>query len=102
MSRYRKKYSAEFKEQILDLIRTGRTPRELAKEYEPTEETIRKWILEADPSPSSSKIDENEREELRRLRRENRILREEKEILKKAAAWFAQETNATPKKRSSS
>jgi transposase len=67
-------------------------------------ETIRKWTKQAglDDGPHSDGLTTSEREELNRLRRENRVLREEREILAKAAAWFAQETGTTPKRRSNS
>jgi len=69
-----------------------------------TGNSIRNWVKRADLDDGrrTDGLTSDEREELNRLRRENRVLREEKEILKKAAAWFAQETNATPSRRSGS
>ena len=99
MSRFRTPYPPEFREQILDLVRSGRSIASLAREFEPSEQTIRNWIKQADidrgvrtDGPTTDAKDE-----LRRLRRENRRLREEREILKKAAAWFAKEASSKPK-----
>ena len=89
---------------MVELARAGRSIRELAREFQPSAETIRKWVKQAglDEGLRSDGLTTSEREELNRLRRENRILREEREILSKAAAWFAQETGATPSRRSHS
>ena len=97
-------YSAEFKRQLVELVRAGRTPEDLARDFEPAAQTIRNWVKQADLDEGrrSDGLTTEEREELNRLRRENRMLREEKEILKKAAAWFAQESISTPPKRSGS
>ena len=86
------------------MARAGRSINELAREFQPTAETIRQWIKQAglDDGLRSDGLTTSEREELNRLRRENRVLREEREILAKAAAWFAQETGTTPKRRSNS
>ncbi len=104
MPRTRPPYSPEFREQIIALVRAGRTPEELAREYEPTEQTIRNWLAQTDRDQGSRAdgLTSEEREELRRLRRENKILRQEKEILKKAAAWFARESSSIPERDSSS
>ncbi|MBA4157409.1 MAG: transposase [Gemmatimonadetes bacterium] len=104
MPRTRLPYPAEFREQIVALVRAGRTPAELAREYEPTETTINHWVAQADRDQGirTDGLSSAEREELRRLRQENRILRQEKEILKKAAAWFARESNSIPERDSSS
>ena len=82
----------------------GRTPEELSREFEPTAQSIWNWVRQAerDQGVRLDGLTTDEKEELRRLRREIRILREEKEILKKAAAWFAEETGSTPRGRSSS
>jgi len=95
-------YPAELRQRIVDLARAGRTVASLAREFEPTENTIRNWIAQADRDAGlrSEGLTTEERAELNRLRRENRRLREEREILKKAAAWFAQETGAAPRKPS--
>jgi len=83
------------------LARAGRPLSELAREFEPSVETLRQWVKQAglDEGLRSDGLTTTEREELNRLRRENRVLREEREILAKAAAWFAQETGATPSRR---
>src|SRR6476469_8458599 len=100
----RKRYSAELQEQLVRLVRTGRTPEELAKEYEPSAPAIRNWVKQAelDEGTRTDGLKTEEREELGRLRRENARLKEEREILSKAAAWFAQETEKKSRKSSSS
>jgi transposase len=88
----------------VELVRAGRAPEDLAKEFEPTAKAIRNWVRQSDLAegrPEES-LTSAEREELRRLRRENRQLREEREILAKAAAWFARETVSIPAKDSAS
>ena len=101
MPRTRPAYPPEFREQIVELHRAGRSVSELAREFEPTEQTIRSWIERADPSPRSPAA-EAERDELRRLRKEVRRLQQERDILAKAAAWFARETGSVPGGPSSS
>jgi len=78
----------------VELHRSGRTPRELAKEFEPSEETIRLWLKQAaaDDGLRADVMSTKEREELRALRKEVKRLKVEREILAKAAAWFARET----------
>ena len=98
------RYPLEYRRRIIELARAGRKMEELAREFEPSANAIRKWVKQAelDEGLRSDGFTTSEREELNRLRRENRVLREEREILAKAAAWFAQETGATPSRRSNS
>ena len=100
MPRTRPPYPPEFRQQILELVRAGRTPQELSEEFEPSTQTIRNWVKqdELDSGQRQDGVTTDEKAELARLRRENKRLRQECEILKKAAAWFAQETNAVPAK----
>jgi transposase len=100
----RKRYSAELREELVRLVRTGRSPESLAREFEPTAQAIRKWVRQAelDEGKRTDGLTTTEREELARLRRENARLQEEREILSKAAAWFAQETEKKSKRSSSS
>ncbi len=104
MPRSRKPYPPEFRQQMVELVRAGRTPEELSREYEPAAQSIWNWVRQAerDGGVRQDGLTSDEKEELRKLRREVRVLREEKEILKKAAAWFAEETGSTPRRRSSS
>ena len=104
MPRTHPPYAAEYRRRIVELARGGRSITALAREFEPTVETIRQWIKQAglDEGLRSDGLTTTGREELNRLRREIRVLREEREILAKAAAWFAQETGATPSRRSHS
>ena len=98
MSKTRRAYAPEFRHQMLELVQAGRTPEELAREFEPTAQSIRNWVAQAkrDAGRGDGGLTTTERQELGRLRRENRQLRLEREILSKAAAWFARETNAIP------
>jgi transposase-like protein len=104
MPKTRPAYAPESRRKSLDLIQAGRTPGSLAQEYEVTETSIRNWVRQADLDAGrrTDGLTTEERDELNRLRREVKALREEREILKKAAAWFAQETGATPSRRSPS
>lgn len=86
------------------LARAGRTPAQLAAEFEPTAPTIRDWIVQADRYDGLRQdgLATAEEDELVRLRRENRQLKIEREILAKAAAWFARETEQVPPRSSGS
>jgi transposase len=82
---------------MLELVQSGRSPESLAKEFEPSAQCIRNWVRQADRDAGRRDgLTTDERTELQRLRRENATLREEREILKKAAAWFARETGSIP------
>ena len=97
-------YPPELRRQLVAMVRAGRSPQDLAREYEPSAQSITNWVLQADRDEGlrSDGLTSDERAELSRLRRENRILTEEREILKKAAAWFAAEASSTPQRRSGS
>ena len=94
----------EFKKKMIALVREGRSPEELSRQFEPSAQAIRNWVAqgERDEGRREDGLATNEREELHRLRRDNERLREEREILKKAAAWFAQESKAAPNGSSNS
>ena len=97
-------YPPEFRNQMIEMVRAGSSPEKLAREFEPTAQTIRNWVAQTDRDEGRRPdgMTSTEREELRKLRRENRQLRVEREILNKAAAWFARETDSVPPKSSSS
>lgn len=100
----RRAYPAEYRAQLVELVRSGRSPESLQEDYEVTATTIRKWVRQAeiDDGARADGLSTTERAELADLRREVVKLREEREILKKFAAWSAQEANWTPPKRSGS
>ena len=104
MARTKLAYAPEYRRQIVELVRTGRTAKELAREFECSASTIRNWVRQADRDEGRREdgLTSLELEELRRLRREVRQLREEREILAKATAWFARETGSVRAKSSSS
>jgi len=92
----RKHYSLEYREQIVALVKSGRSITSVAKEFGLADQTVRNWVKEGQEGPLGW------RERERALRRENARLREERDILAKATAWFATETTKTRPRSSSS
>lgn len=92
--RERRSFTPEFKERTVELIESsGRSIRDVCRELDLTESAVRRWVEQAEIDRGRKEgVTSSEREELERLRRENRLLKEEREILKKAAAFFATET----------
>src|ERR671929_1407020 len=87
-------YAPEFRRQMVELVRAGRDPADLAREFEPSAQAIRNWVAVADrqegrreakPAPAEAALTATEREELARLRRGNKQLRQERDILSRAA-----------------
>ena len=93
----RKHYPKEYRDRLIALARSGRSVSSLAEEFEPTSQTIRNWLDRAD-GPG----EQDDSKEVRRLRRELSRIKEERDILAKATAWFAKETARTPSRSSSS
>ena len=104
MPRSKPPYPPEFRARIVELARSGRHLRGLSKEFGVTDTTIRSWLRQADLDEGrrSDGLTSDEKKELAQLRKENARLREEKIILSKAAAWFAQEATSRRKKGSDS
>ncbi len=92
-----KHYPEEFRREAVALWRSsGRSQWEIAEDLGISRETLRGWVRRVDVDEGRAEgLTSDERAELTRLRRENRVLREEREILRKAAAFFATETNPT-------
>jgi transposase-like protein len=98
-----KHYPPEYKRRIVELVRSGRRRSEVSAEFNIPQSTLCRWMNQAQVDTGEREgLTTDEKAELARLRREVAELREEKEILKKFAAWSAQEANWTPKKRSGS
>ncbi len=92
--RPRRSFSKEFKAEVVELVRQpGNTAGRVARDLELTETAVREWVRQADvDSGRRDGLSSAEREELARLRKENRVLREERDILKRATVFFARET----------
>ena len=93
-------YPAEFRQQIIELARAGKTPAQLSREFGPTAQSITNWIAQdgrdrGKPPPGKEGLTTAEREELVRLRRRLRQVEQERDILAKATAWFAGKSEKT-------
>src|SRR5260370_36840919 len=89
-------YPPEFRQRIIELVRKGRTPESLAEQFEPSAQTIRNWLAQADRDAGqrADGLTTDEREELRRLRRGNQTLPGEGGRAKKSAASVSQEARS--------
>lgn len=97
-------YPPEFRANVLELIRSGKTANAVAREYEISRQTITNWLKQddLDSGRRSDGLTTAEQAENARLRKRVRELEVERDILKKAAAWFARETDSIPPKSSNS
>jgi len=104
MAKPTRSYPPDFRQKILELIRSGRSGNAVAKQFNVSRQTISNWLKQddVDGGRRTDGLTSDERAELTRLRREVKRLTIEQEILSKAAAWFARETNTIPKKPSDS
>jgi transposase len=91
--RPRREYTPEFKAEIVARCRAGdRTTREIARDFDLTESAVRRWVTEAQiDAGERAGLTTEERKELAELKRENKRLREDNEILRRASAFFARE-----------
>ena len=101
MSRTRLPYPPEFRREAVQLVLAGRSVKDVAESLGCSEQSLHNWVKQhqLDQRERDDGLTSAEREELLKLRRENRRLKEEREILSKATAWFATESNTS--KRSS-
>lgn len=92
--RPRRSFSPEFKGEVVELVRvSGKSIPQVARDLDLTETAVRSWVRQAEVDAGGrAGLTSAEREELARLRKENRVLREERDILKRATAFFARET----------
>ena len=104
MQRSRPRYLPECRQQMVALVRSGRTPESLSREFEPSAQSIRNWVEQSDRDAGlrADGLTSTEHQELRRLRHDNKRLRVGRDTLAKAAAWFARETDSVPKSSSHS
>ena len=95
MARTHARYPEEYKAEIVRLVREdGRAPSELAREFEPSAQSIVNWVAQAEIDTGvRGGLTTDEKAELKRLRSEVRVLRMEKDLLEKAAAFFAAKNN---------
>jgi transposase len=93
-ARPRRSFTPEFKAEIIELCQRGdRTIGQVARDFDLTETAVRAWVNQAETDAGERPgLTTEERAELTRLRRENRSLREDVEVLKRATAFFAKET----------
>ena len=101
MSRTRPPYPPEFRAEAVKLARSSEKPlSELARDFGVSTETLRNWLRQQQIDTGKRKgVTTDEREELRRLRKENKVLKEEREVLRKATAFFAGEESSTRRRR---
>ena len=94
--RHRRAFTPEFKAEIVELCQRGdRSAGQVAKDFDLTETAVREWVKQSERDAGTRQdggLTSSEREELAQLRRENRRLREDVDILKRATAFFAKET----------
>jgi transposase len=93
-SRRRRSFSDEYKAEVVELCRTsGKSVNEISRDLDLTPSSVRRWVTQADIDAGRREgLTTSEREELTRLRRENQVLRQERDILKRATVFFARET----------